>query len=50
MEGIFWVDTSWSGISGDKTEACQGAYDYWVVKLSYQWSYRVAKHHWRKQL
>lgn len=22
-----------SGISGDKTEACQGNYDYWVVKL-----------------
>jgi PKD repeat protein len=25
---------SQSGISGDKTEACQGNYDYWVVKLS----------------
>lgn len=23
-----------SGISGDKTEECQGLYDYWVVKLS----------------
>ncbi|MBK6482414.1 MAG: hypothetical protein IPG01_04620 [Chitinophagaceae bacterium] len=25
---------SWSGISGDKTEASIGWYDYWVVKLS----------------
>ena len=25
---------SLSGISGDKTEACLGGYDYWVVKLS----------------
>ena len=25
---------SWSGISGDKTEASQGNYDYWVVKLN----------------
>jgi hypothetical protein len=24
---------SYSGISGDKTEASQGSYDYWVVKL-----------------
>jgi len=24
---------SWSGISGDKTEASSGGYDYWVVKL-----------------
>jgi PKD repeat protein len=23
-----------SGISGDKTEVCQGSYDYWVVKLA----------------
>ncbi len=25
---------SWSGISGDKTEVCNGWDDYWVVKLS----------------
>jgi hypothetical protein len=25
---------SYSGISGDKTEACQGLWDYWVVKLN----------------
>jgi PKD repeat protein len=25
---------SQSGVSGDKTEACQGNYDYWVVKLT----------------
>ncbi len=24
---------SYSNISGDKTENCQGGYDYWVVKL-----------------
>jgi len=24
---------SWAGISGDKTEECQGGHDYWAVKL-----------------
>jgi hypothetical protein len=31
--GYILGGTSWSGISGDKTEASQGGYDFWVVKL-----------------
>jgi hypothetical protein len=31
--GYLLGGNSWSGISGDKTEANQGYYDYWVVKL-----------------
>jgi hypothetical protein len=32
--GFVVVGLSYSGISGDKTEASRGAYDYWVVKLN----------------
>ena len=32
--GYLLGGTSYSGISGDKTEASQGSHDYWVVKLS----------------
>ena len=34
-EGYILGGYSQSGISGDKTEASQGGYDYWVVKLSH---------------
>ncbi|WP_210466820.1 Ig-like domain-containing protein [Rufibacter roseolus] len=32
--GYLLAGTSSSGISGDKTQASQGGYDYWAVKLS----------------
>jgi hypothetical protein len=32
--GYIFGAYSISGVSGDKTEACRGAYDYWVVKLN----------------
>src|SRR5688572_5186885 len=32
--GYFLGGGSWSGISGDKSQASQGGYDYWVVKLN----------------
>jgi hypothetical protein len=32
--GYFLGGTSWSDISGDKTEASKGVYDFWVVKLA----------------
>ncbi|MBK7566234.1 MAG: S8 family peptidase [Bacteroidetes bacterium] len=32
--GYILGGSSWSGISGDKTEACLGIYDYWIVKLN----------------
>ena len=31
--GYILCGSSWSGISGEKTEASQGSVDYWVVKL-----------------
>lgn len=34
-DGTFWVaGQSNSGISGDKSEACRGGMDYWIVHLS----------------
>jgi hypothetical protein len=30
--GFIFGGISGSGISGDKTQACQGSYDYWIVK------------------
>ena len=33
-EGYLLGGYSGSGISGDKTEACQGFADYWVIKLN----------------
>ncbi len=32
--GYILAGSSFSNISGDKTENCQGSYDYWVVKLN----------------
>lgn len=43
-DGLALGGLSYSGISGDKTQACWGAYDYWIVKLdiysNIQWDYR----------
>src|SRR5207244_1413693 len=39
--GYILVGTSASNISGDKTEACQGYVDFWILKIdslgNYQW-------------
>ena len=48
--GFIVAGTSWSGISGDKTEPTQGWGDYWVIKLDSNgdivWQNTIGGDHW----